>query len=190
MDEQLSFFGAPDPDPKDSIYFALRPGVGLRGGMVRYRDDFCVRHGIKGKLVPEERFHLTLLDVGTFDGLPSRYLEGALQAGDAASERVAPFEFELSHLQVYSGRFLVLTPDGPLPLLLALRDELLRQMAMQGLKVAGSFSPHVTLAYIKQQLAKEAIGPMTWPVAEIALIHSIKNQPEVIELGRWSLSGK
>ena len=190
MDEQLSFFGGPDPDPKDSLYFALRPGAGRRGGMARYRDDFCARHGVEAKLVPEERFHLTLLDAGTFDGPPPRYVEGALRAGAAASTLMAPFEFQLSRAQVYSGRFLVLTPDGPAPHLKALRDEVLRQMAKQGLKVNGGFSPHVTLAYIKQQLAKEAIDPLLWQVTGIALIHSIKNQPAVIELGRWSLKGK
>jgi 2'-5' RNA ligase len=189
MDEQLSFFGSAGTDPKDSLYFALRPEGALGDEMARYREDLCARHGLKPKLVPVERFHLTLLDVGSFDGLPSRYVEGALRAGQAAAALAEPFEFELNQSLTYSGRFLVLVPESPVPLLKALREELLRQTTKQGLKVASGsgLSAHVTLAYIKQHLAKEAMGPLTWPVTEIALIHSIKNQPEIIELGRWRL---
>ena len=189
MDEQLSLLDSAKPELKHSIYFALRAGAGLGGEIIRYRDDIGARHRIKGALVPEERLHLTLLDVGTFAGLPPR-LADVLRAGEAASELIAPFEFLLTHVQAHPNGVLMLTPDGQVPLLKTLREELQRQMVRQGLKGTGSFRPHVTLAYLKQRLPKEAIGPLTWPVTEIALIHSIENQPEVTELGRWPLSGK
>lgn len=189
MDVQLSLLDTPQPQLKDSIYLALRPDEGLRKEMSRLRDELCASHGLGGKLVPGERFHLTLLDLGIFDGLPPRYLAAALQAGEAVSGLIAPFEFQLSHAQVYGNGILVLTPDGQVPPLKSLHDELHRQMTKQSLKVSGSFSPHLSFGYGMQQLAKKAVAPLTWPVTEIALIHSIKNQPKVIELGRWSLKG-
>jgi 2'-5' RNA ligase len=195
MDEQFSLFELPRQEARDCLFVALVPDIATAGEIARIGGELLSKHGLKGKLRPTEHFHLTLLHVGNFDGLPPKIVEAVERSCQAAADRVKAFEMELNLCLSFSGKPgnlpMVLACDKKNPELETLHSEVVLQIAKQGVSPEGKsgFKAHVTLSYIKRHVLKEMIPPLTWQAKDIVLIHSLQGQAKHIELGRWTLEG-
>lgn len=150
-------------------------------------------HGLKGKLIGPERYHISLYDLGTYDELPADVLASAQEAGAAIN--LASFDVALNCMMSFNrqfhGRPLVLRGDEGLIGLRRLHKTLGLALMKVGLKrfVGSDFTPHVTLLYDRRSVLEQSIGPIILKVRAFALIHSDRGNSKYYLKGSWPLRG-
>jgi 2'-5' RNA ligase len=188
---QLSFF---DPAPAtDRLFFALFPDAATAEGIARRASELRESHGLRGRPLLTDRFHITLNHLGDHAGLRRDLVEAATEA--AAAMRFPAFRVTFDRVESFKGRPgnrpLVLRGDQGLGDLLAFQRELGAAMARAALGrwVEKQFTPHVTLLYDDAAIEGASIEPITWTVDEFVLVHSLLSQTRHIHLDRWKLNG-
>ncbi len=191
-DTRLSLFGdTPTSAPTDRLFFAFFPDEAAVERIVAEAVRLRVRHRLRGKPLAADRFHITLLHIGDYHGLPKGIVADAI----AGAEKVSAPPVEVAFDQV--GSFA--TRNGNLPLvlraseadaLLAFQRILCTEMIKAGVRYKGGaqFTPHVTLLYDAASVPIEPIDPIRWTAADFVLVHSLLGQTRHIPLARWSLS--
>jgi 2'-5' RNA ligase len=184
---QLSFFDQP---AADRILFAisLEPQIAEIASRVGLR--VADLQAWPGRARPTRVLHITLSDLGIFDGLPAHIIDKAIAAG--ASVSCAPFGVSFDRVGVFRGKQTIMVLQGGegLQALMTFRAMLVEAMHLTGLTKTmqkGVFTPHVTLQYGRQDLAEQAIEPVAWTVREFSLIHSPQGQTQHIPLATWRL---
>lgn len=187
----MSFGGFAPPVPTDRLFFAIFPDDTAREAIARLARDIGKQHGLKGKPLASERFHITLHHLGDYAELPPDLVEGAMRAANHMI--AAPFDVQFDHVASFATRAekkpcVLLAEDGDSPLrrLRKLLGECLIE-AKQGKHVTRDFTPHVTLCYDRTLVAPQAVSRMGWTVREFALVHSLLGKTEHRILRRWSL---
>lgn len=191
-DTRLSLFGdRPTATPTDRLFFAVFPDAPAAERIAAEAVRLRVRHRLRGKPLAADRFHITLLHIGDYHGLPKGIVVDAI----AGAEKVSAPPVEVAFDQV--GSFA--TRNGNLPLvlraseadaLLAFQRILCTEMIKAGVRYKGGaqFTPHVTLLYDAASVPIEPIDPIRWTAADFVLVHSLLGQTRHIPLARWSLS--
>ncbi len=156
----------------------------------------CVRstHGLSGKPLLTERFHITLHHLGDFAGLPPHIVAMAEEAGAAAAAAVAPVDITLDRAMSFVAKpgkhpYVLLGSDG-VAALVNFQRALGAAMAKTGLKVSlakSTFTPHVTLLYDAHSVAEHAVELVSWTAQELVLVHSLLGQTKHVPLARWAL---
>ena len=194
MTDQLSLIGFPSaPKPTDRLFFGLRPDTSVPPRLTQIAERLRTGHGLKGKPLPPERFHVTLVHLGDYHGVPTGLVKTATAA--AATVVAPPFEAVFDRAGSFSGKPrnhpLVLRGGRGLDQLAALQQALAGALQQAGLgrHASGPFTPHVTLLYDAQILPEVAIEPVGWTVKEFVLVHSLLGQTRYILLGRWPMRG-
>lgn len=192
MSAQLSFLGLEPSRPTDRLFFALFPAANAAEGMSRVAQNQRGEHGLKGKPLATDRFHITLHHLGDYDGLPAGVVA---QARDAAASVAMP-SFDVAFDRVTSfdrpgKRPFVLRGGNGLASLGEFQQALGTAMAKAGLqkKVAANFTPHVTLLYDDRLVDEQPVETIFWSVHEFVLVHSLLGQTRHIALARWPLRG-
>lgn len=194
MPEQLSFtgFGATQ-QPSDRVFFAIFPDVDATTRMARLAQHQCSKHGLKGKPLAAERFHVTLHHLGDYVGLPEDIVAAASEA--AATVVFPPFDVTFNRTASFIGRsgnrpFVLRGSDGVITLI-AFQQALGVALAKAGLgrRVAPRYTPHVTLLYDDRQLSEQAVEAICWTAKEFVLVHSLLGKTKHIPLARWRLRG-
>ncbi len=176
------------PMPAETLFFAVRPPPAIASEISRLTHRSRDLFGLKGAAIPEERLHATLALVGDYD---SALVETASRA--MASLQARPLHVTFDRMYSFKGK------PGGMPLVLGggdgvmglrfLQKLLVSEMRRVGLVGAGksSFTPHVTLLYDRTPVPETPIDPISWPVREIVLVHSLVGQGRHIDLKTWPL---
>jgi RNA 2',3'-cyclic 3'-phosphodiesterase len=176
------------PVGRDNLFFALQPDAPARSAIQSVVDRLAGRRVFRRRPVPPECWHITLLYIGRFDGIPPDVVE----AGGAVANRVdlAPFRLCLDRLLSFDGRPglhpLVLCPSNepaPLRYLHVALAEHARRLGL--VRWPGSFTPHLTLSREPVHLLPEDIEPICWEVQSFVLVHSLVGQRRHVVLRRW-----
>ena len=194
MPKQLPLAGfATELPPTDRLFLAIFPDASTADRMALLAQHLRAKHGMFGRPLASERFHITLVHLGDYAGLPQGVVRTASEA--AATVAMPPFDVAFEHTESFSGRsgglpFVLCGNDG-VNKLKAFRQTLGVALAKAGLGdcVTSPFNPHVTLLYDAQFLPEEAVDPVGWTVNEFVLVHSLLGQTRHIPLGRWPLRG-
>jgi 2'-5' RNA ligase len=137
---------------------------------------------------------VTLFHLGDWRAVPEEMVKQASAA--AAQVRVAPFDVVFDRAGSFRNRTgvfpFVLTGEKHIAAWSPLHDALAAELKRVGLGGAtqGEFQPHITLARDETRVKPEPVGPVSWAVREIVLVHSFLGKTTHVHLGRWKLDGQ
>lgn len=187
----MGFGGFEPPQPTDRLFFAVFPDIATAARIAGIAQVLRSRHGLRGKPLHTDRFHVTLHHLGDYAGLPGDLVARAGQAAmrvDLPAFDVA-FDSASSFSRQPRNRPFVLRGDAGVASLQELQSALGKDMAACGMGrlVEHKFTPHVTLLYDDRAVAPQPIEPIVWTVREFVLVRSLLGKTEHLILGRWSL---
>jgi 2'-5' RNA ligase len=198
----LSVFGSrqlwltdicPAGPPTDGLFLAAFPPPSVTDTVARLAQQLRVRHGLQGRPLATDRFHVTLHHFGNYHGLRRDFVEMAVEA--AAKITAPPFEVTFDRVMSFRRNLfdqpVVLRGDSSLITLKKFQQDLGSALTKAGLgrKITKRFTPHVTLLYDQQVIAEQVAVPITWTVNEFVHVHSLLGRTQHISLGRWPLRG-
>jgi RNA 2',3'-cyclic 3'-phosphodiesterase len=192
MTRQLSLDGfSADPTPTDRLFIGIFPPAPVSARILRTAEELRARHGLTGKPLSPERFHITLFHLGDYVGLPEGLARsaGEAAAGVSAAAFEVRFDFSESFAAKLRSQPLVLRASngaGPLIDFQARLGNALRKAGL-GRHAGPQFTPHVTLLYDAQCVAREPVEPLGWTVNEFVLVHSLLAQTRHLKIGHWPL---
>jgi 2'-5' RNA ligase len=185
---QLSLFGAETP-ASDGLFLAVLPESQARPRIEGTAQQLRSHHGLKGRLLAPDRYHISLFSFGEHNGLPPRLVAEVMKA--AAAIEASPFDVAFDRAKSFYGgkqRPLVLCGGDGLARLVALQRTI--DVAMQKARLGRTkqqFVPHVTLLYDENGIEEQPIERIGWTVTEFVLIHSLLGRSQYVPLGRWPL---
>lgn len=196
MPEQAPLPGFdPPPALDDSLFFAILPDAPAASRIAQLAEQLRGVHGLKGKTLRTERFHVTLHHLGNYAGLPPDVVVVAEMVGASVANAMPPFELAFDRVGSFSNtprnRPLVLRDGDGLIALTAFQQalgNLLQKTAMRYWLKPG-YTPHLTLLYDDQNVSLQPIETVAWTAREIVLVHSLVGQGRHVHLGRWPLNG-
>ena len=182
----------------ERLFFALRPCHAAARRIAESASVLRSELGLRGKLLPPERLHITLHLLGDFPYLPANVVACASRIADHVAERQPVAAFDLSVDRAMSFRrnvgaspFAAQIGTGKAQLVelwLAL-GAALRQSGFPLPRTRPSqFTPHVTLMYGDPVASVQPITPISWTANEFVLIHSLLGRGQHVQLGHWPLA--
>ena len=189
MSDQLGLFG--DMKPTDRLFFGIFPPKPVRERIVELGETLKAREGLRGKVHPEDRVHVTLFHIGDYVDLPKGVVDKATAAADAL--RFAPFPTTFDRAESFSSqprnRPFTLRGGAGVETLIAMRQALALEMAKAGLgrEAKTGFVPHVTLLYDDKAVDEVAVEPVNWTVDGFVLVHSHLGKTRHDHLRTWPL---
>jgi RNA 2',3'-cyclic 3'-phosphodiesterase len=192
MPEQFSLIGldAP-PKPTDRLFFAILPDAAAALRIARLAQYLRGEHGLRGKPLETERFHITLHHLGDYAGLPQGIVTAATKA--AATVVMPPFEIAFDRALSFSARLgnrpFVLRGGEGLVALTAFQQALGAALKSAGLgaKANSLYTPHLTLLYDDGLVAEQPVEAVKWTAREFVLVHSLLGRTIHVPLARWRL---
>ena len=164
----------------ERLFFAVRPDARTAQRIEALTHELRRRHGLHGKSLGPERFHVTLHLIGDFvGGIPPDVLAQALDAARPVAAQASPFHIGFDTVASFTRK------RRNMPLVLLGQDGVqdvarLQQLLLAPLMDAGlvarpepSFTPHLTLLYDDTPLAPQAIEALIWRVDELLLVRSL-----------------
>ncbi|GLQ96180.1 RNA 2',3'-cyclic phosphodiesterase [Dyella mobilis] len=172
--------------PTDRLFLAVFPDTQHAAQLHALATKYLAGRRIGGDAVLPERLHVTLFHLGDYTELPPGLIEQSVQA---LSRTVAePFTIRFDQAGSFNSRqsrgAFVFTGSGGNEVLHALHAQLALHLRSAALAehARASFTPHLTMAYNKPAVPFEPIEPVTWPVHEVVLIHSLLGKTRHIRL--------
>lgn len=172
-----------------NLFFALFPPMPAATRIACCAEDLRQQHGLRGQPLKTQRFHVTLLKLGTFaQHIPQALLDSAMAA--AASIQQPGFEigfkqamsFPTSNAYALCGG----RQKGAELLTARLRSALRQRFPVQAFR---GDRPHMTLLYDRtNSVAPHAVEPLTWWADEFVLVLSHVGETQHDWLGRWPLA--
>ncbi|MDO9358959.1 MAG: 2'-5' RNA ligase family protein [Polaromonas sp.] len=193
MNGQSSFPGFGDnAAPTDRLFFAIFPDAATAGRIALLAQQLRDEHGLTGKPLKTERFHVTLHHLGDYAGVPPQIEDSAKQA--AASIAAAPFPLNFDRAGSFTSMprnrpFVLRAGEGMAPLM-AFQQALgmaMKRSPQLGRWAKPGYTPHVTLLYDDRGIAEQAVEPITWTAGEFVLVHSKLGENTHIRLASWPL---
>lgn len=193
MPEQpLRFCFTVPPKPTDNLFLALFPTAEAARHITQLADHLRRKHGLRGKPLATDRFHVTLFAFRIYPGLSeNEFLARSVSAASASVAASAlPFEVRFDRAGSFAGRAghrpFVLRECGNNAALMEFHHHLGRALGGVG---KPKFTPHVTLLYDRQGTVEEPVEPVSWTANEFVLVHSLVGQTRYLPLARWTLRG-
>ncbi|WP_438481747.1 2'-5' RNA ligase family protein [Oleiharenicola lentus] len=188
---QLSFGLSADSDATDYLFFSIYPEPPVPAKLSGHAQHLRSKHGLIGRPLAADRFHISLSDLGNYCGLPVGRVREAKEA--ASTVKASAFDVTFDNVMSFdhsSGNFpLVLrmaTDTGPL---IEFHQVLVTALVKAGLDVEARFTPHITLLYDVNLVPKEPIEPLHFKVNHFTLVHSLQGKTRHVKLGQWNLQG-
>ncbi len=193
MQEQISLAGFETgvvAKPRDRLFFAIFPDSDSATYVSQLAHRLRGEHGLKGKPLATDRFHITLQLIGDFAGLSPRIVAAAREA--ASTVVMPPFEVAFDRVMSFSGRpsnrpFVLRGGDVDLAALVAFQRSLCAALAKVGLVAKSAFTPHVTLLYDDRLVTEQLVEAVRWTAHEFVLVHSLLGKTVHVPLARWPL---
>jgi 2'-5' RNA ligase len=181
------------PVPTDRLFFAIFPDADAALRIAWQAQQLRGQHGLRGRPLAKDRFHVTLHHLGDYVGLPADTVASARRS--AAAVAVGAESFPVSFDRVGSFQRgarnspLVLRGGDGLAKLTAFHQALGIEMKKTGLGrcVESGFTPHVTLLYDDRNVPEQDIEPISWTVDRLVLVHSLLGRTMHVPLGEWLL---
>jgi RNA 2',3'-cyclic 3'-phosphodiesterase len=184
---QQSYLVGIEPLARDGLFFSIFPDAATAVRIARVARHCRRQYGLSGRPQATSRFHISLQDLGEYEGMPESVIAKASDA--AAIVRMMPFAVMFDRVASFSGRAgnhpLVLRGDDGVVGLTMLYRSLGLAMQTMGLKARLDFTPHITLLYDGQRIDEQPIEPIFWTVREFVLVRSLIGRTKHILLGRW-----
>ncbi len=189
---QMGLGGFEPPKPTDRLFFAVFPDAAAAARIADLARELRELHGLRGKPLQADRFHVTLHHLGDYAGVPDDLVAKAGEAArrvDKAAFEVA-FDSASSFSRQPRNRPFVLRGDTGVAELDDFQSALGTAMAAVGLNrlVERKFTAHVTLLYDDRAVAPQPVERIAWPAREFVLVHSLLGRTEHRILGRWPLA--
>jgi 2'-5' RNA ligase len=170
----------------DRLFLAILPDEETAARIAAKARHLRVSHGLTGKGVRPEHFHVTLCHLGDGIGLPPDVVDRVRER--AASVTMPAFRVSFDRAESFKNGALVLRgDDGTIGL------EVLQQRLSDALdgqpRQARAFTPHVTLLRDSYRVPEQRIEPIDWTVREVVLVHSLLGRTTHRHIARWSLTG-
>jgi RNA 2',3'-cyclic 3'-phosphodiesterase len=166
------------------LFLAVVPDAVTAARIYRLATALKRVRGFDGKLVEQDRLHVTLFSLDLSE-------HAVRMASEAAAEvSVQPFDVSFdrtaSFLVRRGDRPFVLLGDEGLQGLSGFRRMLGAAMTRNGLRrrAVKDFTPHVTLLYDRCEVEEQPIEPISWTVGDFVLVHSRRGH---VHLARWPL---
>jgi len=156
------------PD-RPRLFVAVELDGRVQGALDRLQHDLQ-RHELHGlRWVRPEGIHLTLKFLGE---TPREKVAAITQALAASTAGVQPHQLSLGKLGTFgsrgSPRVIWVDLDGDLEPLRRLAEQVERALAPLGIpRESRSFSPHLTLARVRPESARDVAGPLAQAVAAV-----------------------
>jgi 2'-5' RNA ligase len=168
----------------DRLFLAVLPDGETAGRIAQTARHLRVSHGLSGRPLRREHFHVTLCHIETGIGLTPGLVESV--KASAASVTMPSFRVCFDRAESFKNGALVLRgDDGVIGL------DILQQRLSDALdgepRRARSFTPHVTLLRDGHRVPEQVIEPIEWNVREVVLVHSLIGRSEHRHLARWTL---
>lgn len=181
------------PPLTDRLFFAIFPDSAAASQIAGLAQQLREEHGLRGKPLKTERFHVTLHHLGDYAGLPQDLVAVAHAA--AASTTATPFGVTFDRVASFSSAprnrpFVLRGGDGVASLIAfqqTLGDAL--KKTVLGRWAKPTYTPHVTLLYDDRSVAEQAVPAVSWTAGEFVLIHSLIGQNMHVPLARWVFRG-
>lgn len=181
----------------ERLFFAVRPDAATAQRIEALAQAVRSRHGLRGRSLGPERFHVTLHLVGDFaDGIPASVRDASLRAAEPVARLAAPFVVGLDSIASFTRK------RRNMPVVLLGGEDGVRgvaqlQQALWGALVAAGlasrpeprFTPHLTLLYDDVLVEPARIDPVIWPVNEMLLVRSLLGKGRHEVLARLPLQG-
>jgi len=170
--------------PTDRLFFAALPDADTAERITRTARHLRTSHGLAGKPLRPEHFHVTLCHVETGIGLTPGIVDSAKTC--AAGVAMPSFRVSFDRAESFRNGALVLRgDDGTIGL------DILQQRLSDALegepRKARPFTPHVTLLRDNHRVPEQRIEPIEWTVREVVLVHSLSGRTTHRHLARWPL---
>jgi len=170
--------------PAGRLFLAVLPDRETAGRIAETARHLRLSHGLAGRPLRPEQFHVTLCPVETATGIGP----GAVNALMARMASVAMPSFGVCFDRAGSfgnGALVLRGSDGTLGL------DVLQQRLSDALddepRRARPFTPHVTLLRDGYRIAEQPIEPIEWTVREVVLMHGQPGRTMHCPLARWPL---
>ena len=173
------------------LFFAVRPDATAAPLIVKHIGATEKLHGLSGKWLRPDLFHITLQPVDVFAAPWEQVIERAMAIGDAIHWPAV--KVRMDHAMTFARRSnaapFVLAAHDCAPAVQAFQRELWLRLKTAGL---GRFSkpdntPHLTLGYHGERIGRYDIEPIEWVADELLLIKSLYGESEHVVVGRWPL---
>lgn len=190
----LGFPQTPSISP-DRIFFAILPSP-ADAAMIRARAQALrLDLGLRGRLRPPEVLHISLQFVGWYQLLPFASVDRAMRA--AWTIELPRFEVTFDRVTSFGSsteaRSVVLRCAEGNGALFDLYEAFDPALEAVGLHRRGSrppLRPHMTILYDRRVVPEAVLdAPITIPVRDFALVHSLHGESRYLILGRWPLQG-
>lgn len=182
---------AEQPRATDRLFFAVFPDPAATARLALLGQELRRQHGLKGKVLPPERLHVSLHHVGDYVCLPDAVTAAAREV--AATVRLPTFTVAFNSAASLRGRhdnqpFVLRGDDGVIGLT-KLQQALGAAMEKVGLgHSAPHYAPHVTLMYGDRFVAdRPLVAEVGWAVREFVLVHSLLGRSCYRAMGRFPL---
>lgn len=188
MSPQLSRLD-PTSEHTSNLFFALFPDAATAADIATLAAGLREQCGLKGRVLKDEQFHVSLCHVGTYDGeVPEGILTQARRA--AASIAMPPFDIAFDHARSIAGdenRPFALVSKERNTAIKSLQRALGRALTRAGLGrwVATAYNPHVTLLYDTRDISMEHIAKIAWTAREFVLVRSLIGESHYDRIGAW-----
>ena len=177
----------------DRLFFAVFPDADAAARIAQLAQQLRAEHGLHGKPLKPERFHVTLHHLGDYAGLPQDIVAMASQG--AAAVALPPFDIAFDRAASFCStprnRPFVLQGDGGVAAVTVFQQALGVEMTKVGLGrwAKSAYTPHITLLYDDRCVAEQAVETIAWTAHEFVLVHSLIGQTRHVPLARWPLRG-
>ena len=172
--------------PTDRLFLAVLPDPETAARIAKTARHLRLSHGLAGKPLQPDHFHVTLCHVEIGTGLTPGMVESVKAC--AASVAMPSFQVCFDRAESFRNGALVLRgDDGTIGL------DVLQQRLSDALddapRKARSFTPHLTLLRDNHRVPEQRIEPIEWTVRELVLVHGLLGRTTHRHLARWSLTG-
>jgi 2'-5' RNA ligase len=170
--------------PTDRLFLAVLPDTETATRIAETARHLRISHGLVGKPLRPEHFHVTLCGIDEGIGLSRERIESVKER--VARVAMPSFRVGFDRAESFKNGALVLRgDDGVIGL------EILQQRLSDVLdgrpRQARRFTPHVTLLRDGYRVPEQHIEPIEWTVREIVLVHSLIGRTTHRHIARWSL---
>lgn len=158
----------------DRLFFAVLPDAETAGQIAECTTRWRADHGLQGKPLKPEHFHVTLCHVADMPGAPRQDLIDAL-AERASMLSMPAFRVEFDRVMSFNNGAFVLSGDES-----TIGLEVLQQRLSDALdpspRPARRFTPHLTLLRDQRRIAEQPVERIGWTAREVVLVHSLLGQ--------------
>lgn len=182
------------PAGTERLFFAVRPDGRTAQRIEALAQELRRHHGLHGKSLGPERFHVTLHLIGDFvGGIPAEVLARALDAARPVAGRVPAFHAGFDSVASFGRKRrnmpLVLLGDDGVQGVIRLQQALMPPLTAAGLAGMAQprFTPHLTLLYDDIALPPQSMEALIWRVDELLLVRSLLGRSRHEVLARLPL---